>query len=178
MDPNRIVASRDILLEQDLGKLAWEAIAPLWRAVDLDAPPDVLAAQLRQMSPGQRALYAVDRCAKDVRNGGFEQFFWNRAGNLAVEALDGFRLIGAYRYADILEKAFTFFPDGAPARERRARVEQLQSLSGPDNDEEEARPTTFDELDEAFFRLLRNDDLEHYRGMYVRMHPDEFTDAG
>lgn len=176
MDSERIVASRDILNHDDPAQLAWAAIAPLWRVVNLNAAPEALRTQLQQLSPGQRALYAVDRCTKDVRNGGFEQFFANRSGNVAVEALEGFRLIRAERYAQILERAFAVFPEGVPPRDRELRVELLATIMFGGNDDDELQASPFDEFDDAFFKLLRSDDLEHYRARYVRGHPGEFVD--
>lgn len=153
----------------DDASLAWAVIEPLWDSVDLSKAKAVLTL-LSHVTPGQRALIAVDLCQKEVRNGGFRQFLENNTGLLAEEALKGFRLIGAHPYGDLLEKVLAIFPRGQVPINRSARMKLLRAVP------EGRRFQLFDSLDEQFYGLLGSseNDLEKFRAKYVRTHPDEF----
>ncbi len=107
--------------KMDDGNLAWAAIEPLWDAVDFSKGAIVVAEMLSGATAGQKLLFAVDCCQKEVRNGGFEQFFQNSTGMLWKDALAGFFAIGARDYAVLLEKALSIFPAGeAPVLKKRS----------------------------------------------------------
>ena len=72
---NRFYVAREVLDEPDDGELAWKAIEPIWDSFDLDAELPDLEQSLRELTRGQRALFALDWCHKEVFNGGFEQYF-------------------------------------------------------------------------------------------------------
>jgi len=111
----------------------------------------------------------VDWCQKEIRNGGFEQLFTNPTGNMVPWAIAGFRLIGADRYALILSDAALLLGPVYPTS-GSARRSAWRAL--PRSQKEQA-----EKLDEAFIELLNSvaDDLEQYRGNYVRRHPDQFV---
>jgi hypothetical protein len=68
---------------------------------------------LKSLSPGLRMVYHVVGVDMQVQNGGFNQYFWNQ-GRHALEALEGFALLGAYQYAQIMMAAITQFVDEKP----------------------------------------------------------------
>jgi hypothetical protein len=150
----------------DDSHLAWNAISRLWDAVDFSSGPRAVNELLGHATLGQRALFAIDWLQKEVRNGGFGQFFENRAGMLAHDALDGFLLVGAGAYAELVSQAIDAFPGHRVPQARTARVRALRQI--PD------RKLVFEALDDAFLDLIESDDLETYRGGYVRHHPEEF----
>lgn len=154
----------------DDANLAWKVIAPLWDALSASANPKKEQETLAQATEGQRLLIGLDWCQKEVRNGGFEQFFLNSTGVLWLEALEGFRRIGAEPYAALLEQALGIFPDGEAPLARTARTKLLRSLP------KDRRRSLFEPLEDAFFQLLRSKewDLEKYRAAYVRAHPEQF----
>ncbi|MBW3623229.1 MAG: DMP19 family protein [Armatimonadetes bacterium] len=153
----------------DPASISWTVIEPLWEAIDFSKPKSIFPI-LSEVSPGQRALLCVDWCQKEVRNGGFEQFFLNSAGMLANEALKGFKLIQAFSYAELLDRALTVFPEGKAPIGRSIRAKQIKSLSKCE------RENLFGPLEDRFYQLLRSEenDLERYCTMYVMTHRDEF----
>ena len=158
----------DVLAEQDSGELAWRVIEPAYAAVRIYDGAAALDADLTALSPGQRALLALHWTVAEVCNGGFDQYFVNPTGDLASEALAGFRRIGATEAAGLLEQTLGAFPGGPPPRDRDARMASLDAL------DDEARDALFEELDERFYALL---DTELYprAAAYVRAHPEEFV---
>lgn len=94
----------------------------------------------------------------EVMNGGFNQYFFNSAGDDAVAALDALALIGASATRALLVEACSRFPEGAPSRERFVRQDELDALD-PDVE-------VFEQLDNAFFAYP--DDLDSLLEAYER----------
>lgn len=159
--------------EMDEGDLAWAVIEPLWAAVDFSKGGGFVTETLSGATEGQRLLFAVDWCQKEVRNGGFEQFFINSAGMLWKDALAGFLAIGAKDYAVLLEKALSIFPNGEAHVSKTERSKVLRSVP------KQKRTALFEPLEADFYQLLDSPDtdLERYRGTYVLEHPGEFFDG-
>ncbi len=91
----------------------------------------------------------IDDLEAEINNGGFEQFFFNSAGDYTEETIQALVKIGANHTADIVNKAASKFPDGMPPKDRDNRQELLEEVS-PESD-------AFEELDEEF--LAYEDDL-------------------
>ncbi len=83
----------------------------------------------RGFSPLERlaALRYWFQC--EVNNNGLETFFFNSAGDHAVETSAMLRLIGAPEAADILDRAISLFGAAGPSRDTRARRKQLERLT-------------------------------------------------
>jgi hypothetical protein len=68
----------------------------------------------------------------DVRNGGFDQFFWNADGENIRPAMDGLRALGAVEAATVVERAMQLvkkrYPLGMRASDRTGRDPDLDSL--------------------------------------------------
>jgi hypothetical protein len=160
--------SPDVLREADDGQLAWRVIAPAYDAVNIYDGPAALDADLAPLTPGQRALLALHWTVGEVCNGGFDQYFVNATGDLALEALAGLRRVGAAETAALLERVLGAFPGGPPPRDREARAEAMGAL------DDDARAALFEEFDERFYALM---DAELYprAAAYVRAHPEEFV---
>lgn len=160
-------AKKNILKHSDPAEVAWEAIEPIWDDLPYSSAPK-LAGFMADLTEGQRALISIDWCQKEIRNGGIAQLFANATGNLVPYAIEGFRLIGAERYAELLGSAAallgTEYPDSGAARKR-----VLKSLT-------RAQLKKMETLDDAFLDLIDSPkhDLEQYRGGYVRSNPAEF----
>jgi hypothetical protein len=91
-------------------------------------------------------LYAVWRCDSEICNGGFHQFFWNSAGMLAPEAVEGFNAVGLPQIAGLVTEAMAKLSVPYP-RDRSAREDALDVL--PNN--------AFEELDERYGQLREAD---------------------
>jgi len=148
----------------DDAELAWVAIEPLWDAISFTGGWRATSKVFRDASAGQIGLLSLDWCQKEVRNGGFAQFFENSTGMLTPEALQGFKMIGATSYAKLLREAISLLPGRRAMRSRLCRYLQCRFLSS----------ARLDALESSFYDLLKSDDLERYRGRYVRENPGEF----
>jgi hypothetical protein len=76
----------------------WALIGPIWP----DASVDDELKHIALGTPGQRALYVVTLCIREVCNGGLEQFFSNSNGMYAAEVSKALRLLGATEHAAAL----------------------------------------------------------------------------
>jgi len=92
----------------------------------------------------------VAKLEAEVNNGGFDQFFFNSAGDDAAQTIEALEAIGAHATAAIVRRACSKFPGGMPPVDRNARQELLQDDVSPDSD-------AFEAQDDAF--LAYEDDL-------------------
>ena len=67
----------------------------------------------------------IDELEGEVNNGGFHQYFYNSARDNWAEAIQALKTVGAFRMADIVERAVGRFPGGMPPKERFARQDML-----------------------------------------------------
>jgi hypothetical protein len=167
----RYYAKPSILECPDPGQLAWNAIEPIWNDLPLSTFSN-LARFMRELSKGQQGLIALDWCQKEIRNGGLEQLFSNPTGNLVPWGLEGFKMIGAYKYGVIVAEAAALlgheYPRSAAARKR--------VLRGFTKDQK----ATVSSLDDAFLELIIREGaaFEERRAAYVRSYPGEFVLKG
>lgn len=64
----------------------------------------------------------------EVNNGGFDQYYFNSAGDLAIPTVNALRLIGASHTASMLAAANSEFPDSGPPADRGARQRALDEI--------------------------------------------------
>jgi hypothetical protein len=79
-----------------------------------------------------RAL--VEALEAEVNNGGFDQFFFNSAGDRTKETIDALSVIGAVHTAAIVRAAAGRFPGGLPPQDRDERQTLLLEKVSPDSD--------------------------------------------
>ncbi|QSX31187.1 DMP19 family protein [Shewanella cyperi] len=90
----------------------------------------------------------IDALEAEINNGGFDQFFFNSAGDYTEETIQALVKIGANHTAHIVKKAASKFPNGMPPKDRDARQELLDEVS-PESD-------AFEEIDEEFLAYEDN----------------------
>jgi Domain of unknown function (DUF4375) len=83
-----------------------------------------LAAVLAELPSGTRAIYTTYLVDAAVNNGGFHQFFFKAFGTLAGDALTGYELLGADRYADIMRAAIATFETERDRRQAYDEIDQ------------------------------------------------------
>jgi hypothetical protein len=135
----------DISLKQAQRKL-WLSLCD--RLLDT---PDEYAA----LTADERFYVVVGRLKGEVNNGGFEQYFYNSAGDNYHEALAGLKLLGAHRAAELLEQAaeLAFEGEAPPAdwdERRRAIIME---------DENTTWSSAIGDLDDIFYDA-NSDNLE------------------
>jgi len=106
------------------------------------------------------ALWALEA---EVNNGGFDQFFFNSAGDLAFYAPEALRSIGANRMAALAEEANSVFGPGGPPRDWETRRAQVRQFS----DEVQER---LDRLDSQFYEYP--DDIRKLLQAYLEKAPE------
>lgn len=164
----KYTSKKEILNYTNLAEIAWAAIEPLWDDLPL-SNISKLKSFLSEITEGQMALISIDWCQKEIRNGGIEQLFVNSTGNLVPYAIEGFKLIGAEQYAQILLEASLLlgleYPDSAAKRKRA-----LKSL-------DESEKKMIEKFDDEFLNLLdsSNYDIEYFRGNFVKNNPGQFV---
>lgn len=98
----------------------------------------------------------------EVRNGGFSQYFFNSAGELAGYAVAAAEAVGAPKLARIIEKAVSLFGSDGPATDRDERMDQLSALSLP----------ALSKLDTRYYDCPN--DLRELLPLYAATHAKEF----
>jgi len=77
----------------------------------------------------ERVLATIWVVEAEVNNGGFDQLFYNTAGDIAFYAAKAFDSIGAHNMASIAQKALDLFGPEGPPKNRDDRVKALESIS-------------------------------------------------
>lgn len=96
------------------------------------------------LSQRDKILIAIWGLEADVNNGGFDQYYFNGAGDQALFAAGALEEIGARNMAAIVREANQKFGANGPARDRTTRQEQLERLTASDEG-------LFDPLDRRFY---------------------------
>lgn len=102
----------------------------------------------------------------EVLNGGFDQFFFNSAGDAAALALSALEEMGAHASARLLRGAMQPFPGGHPPADRDRRLALLEDL------QPKAKPV-WDALDEKFYEM--EEDLEERLVEFARQNKARFV---
>jgi hypothetical protein len=122
---------------------------------------------LNSFNHAELRIFAVWTLEAEVNNGGFDQFFFNSSGELALEALGGLEMIGADAMADIVRRALAVFPSGGPTRKREKRWLQTDVLG-------ESAKHQWSQLDKEYYRYP--DDISTLVRKYCIEHRAQFGD--
>lgn len=107
---------------------AFERIEDSWK---WDNPAEARKIQ-NALTREQLALWAVANADGQVSNGGFSQLFFNSYGELAEEALTGFKMFGMQECADIFAAAYAEFPERPIPKDRKQRNTILTAMAESD----------------------------------------------
>ena len=77
------------------------------------------------LRPAEQVAHCVHWLELEVNNGGFDQFFWNSAGDQAQQTVDALEAIGAPKFADLVRRAIAVFPGGTPSPDRDERGDAM-----------------------------------------------------
>ncbi len=161
-------ARNEILDSDDLAQVAWDSIEPIWDDFPIGSRFKLMSQFMNELTKGQAGLLSLDWCQKEIRNGGIPQLFENYTGNLVPWAIKGFIMIGANKYADILSRASAKLGSEYP-KSSSTRRKTYKALPKTGKDE-------IERLEDLFFELInsKEDDLEIYRGNFVKNNPEQF----
>ncbi|MEQ2005950.1 MAG: DMP19 family protein [Limisphaerales bacterium] len=99
-----------------------------------------------RLTDTERRLLAAYWVEAEANNGGFDQYFFNSAGDNAEVALVGLKDMGAAGPAGLLERAMAVFPGGKPPADRFKRQEVMQQIST------QSKPV-WEKCDSEFYKL-------------------------
>jgi len=153
--------SRSSVAGMDDAALFWALIEPVWphaSVADADELRHIAAA-----TPGQRALYVTTLFAREVDNGGLEQFFHNSSGLYAQSVREAFILLEAKEHQIAYESAISLFPGGKAPIDQARRIRAMKAIPN--------RNDVFHRLDEQLEDERR---LWPFFRRYVEKHPEEF----
>lgn len=161
------MAERDFRIIREAAELWWptSVVYEIWHELETPYEPDP---RLAELTPGQRAMYALMWTRSEVDNGGFHQLFFNSTGYLFPEAVEGAALLGGAELSAIFGDAASVLPDPW-LRDKQARRRHLNLLT---EDEVELLRA----CSERFFALNESSagDLNSLYEAYIEMHPQEF----
>jgi hypothetical protein len=80
-----------------------------------------------QLSKTEQTVLCLDGVEREVNNGGFDQFYFNSAGDHAQETPAALRRIGAPQMAAIVDQANAAFGTAGPSPERYVRQAQMEA---------------------------------------------------
>jgi len=112
------------------------------------------------LSPTERIVHCVWWLEAEVNNGGFDQYFFNSAGNLYAETCDALTIIGAHKTRKLLESAAAVVSPAAPSTNRAER-NSLQASS-------DEAAEQLDDLDRKFYSY--EDDLTQLVNTFLASH--------
>ena len=124
---------------------------------------------VKSLPIGQQMIYTTLTLEGEVANGGFLQYFWNSSGQFAMEALAGYRLIGASQHAKLTEQAINVFMKRIPRLAPLRWVGTIEAFFRASK-----REKALDELSRRFWPIVRLAD--QLRVTYIREHPEDFED--
>jgi len=105
----------------------WRFVKPIWDTVSIYDGGVVFLREFNKVTDKQKALFATHWAQSEIMNGGLGQFFSNRTGVLAPEAVNGFNSLGMPQCSEILKSAMKFFGDTYP-RDRSTREEYFEKF--------------------------------------------------
>jgi hypothetical protein len=96
-----------------------------------------------KLNDSERVVSLVSYLQYELELGGIDGFYYNSAGDYAVETVSALEQIGATHAAKVLKRINVLFPGGVPAKDQGTRQEDLECLSSQPDD-------PFEELEEEF----------------------------
>ena len=84
---------------------------------------------LAALTDAERIVVLVSRANFEVESGGLSAFFYNSAGDHAVETVSALEAVGAKEAGAALRAAMAKFPGGSPPADRERRYPGWQQVS-------------------------------------------------
>jgi hypothetical protein len=120
---------------------------------------------LSRYAPAERILLCVYWLYEEVGNGGFHQYFFNSAGDNALETLQALQTIGATAGVELFKKVLAMFPKEKPPTERTKRHPRLKEIW-------DERVATLLPLDEEYY--AKEEGIFALAVKYLRVHQADF----
>lgn len=127
--------------------------------------------RIAKLSDGEKTVFITMNLEGEVYNGGFQQYFCNTNGELAVDTLEAYKKIGATKHVAIVSKAIAIAAKEADLRKSiKASKDQLKAFT------ESYKQTDLNELDKVFWHVDEKEEFPRaLRAKYIRAHASEFV---
>lgn len=123
---------------------------------------------LSQMNIERQMLYAVWKLDMEVKNGGFNQYFYNTEGKLKYSSAGGLRKIGALKLAALVNEANeVYFRQHQKITEKQNGSLEGFSASYKNN--------PLNEFDSKYYRLAEEENLEELLVKFIRNNRAKFV---
>jgi hypothetical protein len=113
------------------------------------------------LSKPQQAIYLIWQLEAEVNNGGFNQYYFNSSGQFAEVTPDALRLVGATRYANLVERANLIF-----GRDFREITEHQDGTM--DGFMRSYQDNPLNNLDDEFYSLSSTENLRQLQIDFIR----------
>lgn len=121
---------------------------------------------LKKQSIGMQYVWAIWYLEAEVNNGGFNQYFYNSAGEFAEEALNGCKAIGAPKMVEIIEGAMTTLGQEFELQKKTREAGTLEAFM------ESYGESQLGKWDDEFYKYPEN--LESLMVQYIRSNYQHF----
>ncbi|GAB5382090.1 MAG: hypothetical protein Alis3KO_36030 [Aliiglaciecola sp.] len=108
------------------------------------------------LSEKEKAIFTIWWLEAEVNNGGFNQYFWNSAGDNAGLALESLNKIGASKTAELLKEAIEVAFSGSLPLVRADRQKELEIEKEYKMEALGKLDSSFYEYQEDFYKMLNN----------------------
>lgn len=117
------------------------------------------------LNKAEKTFLFVEMLEAEINNGGFDQYFFNSSGNYAAETLEALKKIGAFKTAQIVEEAYSYFPENPIPKDNEKRQELLENI-------DEQTSEKWSQLEDKFY--LYEENISGLVLDYVRKNVSEF----
>lgn len=93
----------------------------------------------------EKVIVFIEELEREINNGGFNQFFFNSAGDYYSEILSALKKIGSVKFYNIVQNSSKPFPNTNVPSDRNARQEILEEIEDEANE-------LWDDLDQEFYK--------------------------
>ncbi|EEH63495.1 hypothetical protein HMPREF0044_1419 [Gleimia coleocanis DSM 15436] len=149
---------------------SWAIIDPMWCEINIYDGHEEYLNTAQRFTLEQRYLLAMTWYFAEVNNGGHDQFFYNSAGVVWQDTLNGFKHFGMFDYAGNFQKVIDYC-GGAIPFDRQERFDSLEAIR---KENEETYLALLDEADDFIFEYDGADDELHY----IQANPEKFIFEG
>ena len=102
-----------------------------------------------RLTQADKRLLALGGLRAEVNNGGFDQYFFNAAGDLVADAVEAAEAVGVTGLASLIRRGLDLLNVQDPA-DRAARQDALTNLD----------PEEFADIDDGYYALEASADLD------------------
>ncbi len=117
----------------------------------------------------RQAIYMIWLLETEIKNGGYNQFYYNSSGEFYKLLPEALRLVGANQFADLTEEANATFD------KYKEKIQKIQNGT-PDGFGKSYEDNPLNNFDTEFYKLDETENLQQIQVNYIRKNKLEFVD--